>query len=260
MTAAITLDGVHLAYRIDRQRVGTFKEFAISLFKGQTQREELRAVAGVDLTVDPGEVLGVIGPNGAGKTTLMKLIARVLPPTDGRVVVHGDVAPLIALGAGFHPDSTARENVMLYGALLGRSVPTMRQRMSDIIGWAGLNDFADVPLRAYSSGMVARLAFSAATDMNADVLLIDEVLGVGDREFLGKSERRIERMIGAGSAVVIVSHALETVRRLCDRVLWMDHGRVRMLGATDVVVAAYTASVDAADSPNELGDGGHGAR
>ncbi len=246
MSTAIDLTGVRLAYRIDKQRVGTFKEFAIHLFKGQVDHELLWAVDGIDLSLDRGEVLGVIGPNGAGKTTLVKLIARILPPTEGRVVVRGNLAAMIALGAGFHPESSARENVMLYGALLGRSRTTMLERLPEIIAWAGLDDFIDVPLRAFSSGMVARLGFAVATDADADILLVDEVLAVGDREFLTKSERRIDRMIRSGSSVVVVSHSLPTIRQMCDRVLWMDHGRARMIGPTEDVVAAYEDSVDSA--------------
>jgi ABC-type polysaccharide/polyol phosphate transport system ATPase subunit len=246
VSPAIDLTGVRLAYRLDRQRVGTFKEYAINLLKRRADRELLWAVDDIDLTLAGGEILGVIGPNGAGKTTLMKLIARVLPPTEGRIVVRGEVAAMIALGAGFHPESSARENVMLYGALLGRSRAEMRERLPEIIGWAGLEEFVDVPLRAFSSGMVARLGFAVATDADVDILLVDEVLSVGDRAFLAKSERRVDRMIESGSGVVIVSHSLPTIRKMCDRVLWMDHGKARMIGPTEDVVAAYEESVDSA--------------
>lgn len=242
MTPAVEVRAVRLAYRIDKQRVGTLKEYAINLFKGQVDHEVLWALDGVDLEVRPGEVLGVIGPNGAGKSTLMKVIARVLPPTEGRVIVRGQVAAMIALGAGFDPESTARENVMLYGALLGRSQAEMRERLPAIIEWAELEEFVDVPIRAYSSGMVARLGFAVASDFSADVLLIDEVLSVGDQVFQAKSEERMHALIAQGSAVVVVSHSMETITKLCERVLWLERGRTRILGPTAEVVEAYKAS------------------
>lgn len=241
MTPAVEIKDLRLAYRIDRQRVGTVKEYAINLFKGQVDREVLWAVDGIDLEVRPGEVLGVIGPNGAGKSTLMKVIARVLPPTEGRVIVRGTVAAMIALGAGFNNENTARENVMLYGALLGRSQAEMRRRMDPIIEWAGLEEFIDVPIRAFSSGMVARLGFAVASDFPADVLLVDEVLSVGDQEFRAKSEERMHALLSSGSAVVIVSHVMSTIRSLCSRVIWMEKGRVRMEGEPADVVGAYEA-------------------
>lgn len=239
MNPAVELKDLRLAYRIDRQRIGTLKEYAINLFKGQVDREVLWAVDGIDLEVRPGEVLGVIGPNGAGKSTLMKIIARVLPPTEGRVIVRGTVAAMISLGAGFNNDNTARENVMLYGALLGRTQSEMRRRMGPIIEWAGLEDFVDVPIRAFSSGMVARLGFAVASDFPADVLLVDEVLSVGDQEFRAKSEERMQSLLSSGSAVVIVSHVMSTIRSLCSRVVWMEKGKVRMMGGPDEVVSAY---------------------
>jgi len=242
VTPAVEVRAVRLAYRIDKQRVGTIKEYAINLFKGQVDREVLWALDGVDLQVTPGEVLGVIGPNGAGKSTLMKVIARVLPPTEGRVIVRGQVAAMIALGAGFDPESTARENVLLYGALLGRSQTEMRDRLPAIIEWAELQEFVDVPIRAYSSGMVARLGFAVASDFTADVLLIDEVLSVGDQTFQAKSEQRMHDLIAQGSAVVVVSHSMGTISSLCERVLWLERGRVRMLGPVAEVVEAYQAS------------------
>ncbi len=242
MTASVELHKVRLAYQIDRQRVGTIKEYAINLFKGQVDREVLWALDGVDAVVSPGEVLGVIGPNGAGKSTLMKVIARVLPPTEGRVIVRGKVAAMIALGAGFDTEATARENILLYGALLGRSQAEMRERVGPIIEWAELGEFIDVPIRAFSSGMVARLGFAVASDFSADVLLVDEVLSVGDQAFQTKSEQRMHELIAAGRAVVIVSHSMATIRKLCTRVLWLDHGRTRMMGEVEEVVGAYERS------------------
>ncbi len=241
----IDAQGIGLAYRLDRNRTGTFKEFAINMFRGQVEHDTLWALRDIGFQVAQGEIFGVVGPNGAGKSTLMKIIARVLPPTEGRVVVRGNVAAMISLGAGFNPELTARENIVLYGALLGRDIKLMRERVEPIIEWAELQDFVDVPTRSFSSGMVARLAFSVATDTQADVLVVDEILSVGDYSFKKKSSERMEKLIADGSSVVLVSHSLPLVRKMCDRVMWLDKGDVKMLGDPEEVVAAYEAAADA---------------
>jgi ABC-2 type transport system ATP-binding protein/lipopolysaccharide transport system ATP-binding protein len=242
METTITINDVSLAYRLDRDRVGSFKEYGIRLLKRQSGHEQFLALEGVSLEVKRGEVFGVVGPNGAGKSTLMKIIARVLPPTTGRVIVRGLVAPLIALGAGFNPELTARENIILHGAILGRDPSFMEERVGPIARWADIEDFLDVPTRNYSSGMMARLAFSVATDVEPDVLVVDEILAVGDTAFKKKSKDRIRAMIDTGTSVVLVSHALPTVRRMANRVLWLDKGRVKMLGDPDEVIDAYEAA------------------
>ncbi len=241
----IEAQDIGLAYRLDRNRAGTFKEFAINMFRGQVEHDTLWALRGLNFRIEQGEIFGVVGPNGAGKSTLMKIIARVLPPTEGRVVVRGNVAAMIALGAGFNPELTARENIVMYGALLGRDIKLMRDRVGPIVEWAELEDFVDVPTRSFSSGMVARLAFSVATDTGADVLVVDEILSVGDHSFKKKSTERMEKLIADGSSVVLVSHSLALVRKMCDRVMWLDKGIVRMLGEPEEVVAAYEAAADA---------------
>lgn len=240
---AIEAVDVQMAYRLNRNPVGSFKEYAIHLFKGQVQHETFLAVKGISFEVTPGEVFGVIGPNGAGKSTLMKLIARVLPPTDGRIIVRGNVAAMIALGAGFNPELTARENILLYGTLLGRDAGYMRSRVASIIEWAELEDFVDVPTRSFSSGMLARLGFAVATDTEAEILVVDEVLSVGDEAFKRKSLDRMNTMIAGGTSVVLVSHALNTILEKCDRVMWLDHGQIVQIGDPETVVAAYQASV-----------------
>lgn len=236
---AVLIEGVRLGYRLSRNSGSSLKEFAISLFKRQVSYTTLWALDGVSLTVNPGEVLAVIGANGAGKSTLMKLIARVLPPTEGRVRVRGRIAPMIELGAGFNPDLTGLENVVLYGTLLGRSPAVMRARAPQIAEWAELSDYMDVPVRSYSSGMLARLAFSVAVDTEPDVLIVDEVLSVGDESFQRRSLERIEQMIGSGTAVVLVSHSMEQVLQRATRVIWLDRGRVVREGAPSMVVAEY---------------------
>ena len=173
----------------------------------------------------------------------MKMLARVLPPTEGRVVVRGTVAPMIELGAGFSMELTAFENIVMYGTLLGRTPEHMRERASEIAHWASLDDFLDVPLRSYSSGMLARLGFSVATDTEPDVLIVDEVLSVGDAAFQQKSAERMAHMIEDGASVVLVSHAMSTVLEIADRVMWLDQGLIKLEGAPEEVVAAYQASV-----------------
>lgn len=235
----VTVDGVSLGYFLDQGRAGTVKEAVIRLLQGRRERQRLWALDNVSLEVERGEVVGVIGPNGAGKSTLMKVIARVLPPTSGRVVVRGLVAPIISLGAGFNTELTAIENIVLYGSLLGRDPGFMRDRVQPILEWAEVGEFGQVPIRNYSSGMLARLAFGVATDVEPDVLVVDEVFAVGDQNFRKKSQAKMEELISGGTAVVLVSHNMNLVGRLADRVMWLDHGIVKMYGQADEVVAAY---------------------
>ena len=242
--SAIEVSSASLAYRLSHSKSGTAKEFAIQLMKRQVRYEELWAVKDVSFTVADGEVFAVVGANGAGKSTLMKMLARVLPPTEGRIMVQGSVAPMIELGAGFNPELTGFENIVMYGTLLGRNPQFMRERAPAIVEWAGLTAFVDVPIRSYSSGMMARLGFSVATDSEPDVLIVDEVLAVGDAAFQVKSFERIEKMIAEGTSVVLVSHDLGKVRQIADRAIWLDHGRLLAEGDPESVVAAYEASLE----------------
>jgi ABC-type polysaccharide/polyol phosphate transport system ATPase subunit len=239
----IEVQGVSLAYQMARDRAGTIKEYTFQLLRRQVRHEQFWALRDVSFEVRRGEVLALVGPNGAGKTTMMKIVARVLPPTEGRVVVRGNLAPMIALGAGFNPELNAYENVVLFGTLLGRDPAEMRRRVEAIAEWSGLTEFLDVPLRSYSSGMLARLGFAVAADVDPDVLVVDEVLAVGDEAFQRKSNRRMRELMAGGTAVLLVSHQLETVKELAHRVLWLDHGRIRMLGEPGAVIDAYRASV-----------------
>lgn len=243
MTTAVEIRKASLAYQLTRNRAGTLKEYAIQLVKRNVTKEKLWAVRDVSLEVNSGEVVGVIGPNGAGKSTLMKMVARVLPPTEGRVVVRGSVAPMIELGAGFNQEMTAHENIVLYGTLLGRDPGEMQRRVGPICEWAGLSDFVDVPIRSFSSGMLARLGFAVATDVTPDVLVIDEVLSVGDAAFQERSKRRILEIIEHDAAVLFVSHDLSAVMEVCDRVLWLDAGRVRAAGVPSDVIMNYEATI-----------------
>jgi ABC-type polysaccharide/polyol phosphate transport system ATPase subunit len=239
----IEVEDATLVYRLSRTGAGTFKEFTIQVLKRQVTYEKLYALRGVSFKVHAGEVLGMIGPNGAGKSTLMKMLARVLPPSSGRVVVRGTVAPMIELGAGFNPELTGFENIVMYGTLLGRGPQQMRLRADRILEWADLMDFKDVPLRSYSSGMLARLGFGVATDTEPDVLIVDEVLSVGDAAFQIKSAARIQKMIAEGTSVVLVSHSLPTVKAIADRVIWLDAGEIKLEGEPEMVIEAYENSI-----------------
>ncbi len=229
-----------MVYPLIRDRPGTFKEQMIRSLRRKVQVDELQAISDLSFRIEDGEVLGVIGDNGAGKSTLMKMVARVLPPTRGRMIVRGLVAPLIELGAGFNPELTATENVVLYGAILGRSPREMAERAGPIIDWAGLSEFADVAVRAFSSGMLARLGFSIVTDIDPDVLLVDEILSVGDQSFREKSRERVRSVMAGGAATILVSHDMELVQDLASRAIWLDKGRVRKEGSPAEVIEAYT--------------------
>ena len=237
----IDVRDVSVHYRVPRERVPTFKEFAIKWLRRKLVFQDLRAVSHVSLRVGRGEAIGIVGRNGAGKTTLLKVIARVLRPSEGTVVVRGRVAPLLELGGGFDHELTGRENVFLNGALLGRSRRDMVQRFDEIVDFAELRDFIDAPLRTYSTGMVARLGFAIATDVEADVLLVDEALSVGDYEFQHKCMERIRAMRRGGASLVLVSHAPDVVRNLCERVVWLDGGKVVAQGAPGEVLDAFVS-------------------
>lgn len=232
-----------LAYRRTRHRVSSLKQTAIDTIKRRMSYEEFFALNGVSFDIARGETVSVIGRNGAGKSTLLKVVARVLPPTSGRVIVRGHVAPMIELGAGFNPELTGAENIVMYGTLLGRTPKEMRGRIEAIADWAGLSEHMDIPIRAYSSGMTARLAFATATDVTPDLLLIDEILSVGDEDFRDKSKARTEEMMNSGCAVLLVSHDLETVRKMSSRAIYLEHGRPKAFGSPDEVIQTYLGDV-----------------
>jgi len=239
--AAVELTGVSLSYRIPKEAVQTFKEYAIRKLQGRIEHGELLALRDATLTIAPGERVGVVGPNGAGKSTLFRVIARVRRPTQGRVVVRGSVAPLLELGLGFHGELTGRENVVLHGAVMGHSRGDMERRMGAIAEFAELEAFLDAPLRTYSTGMAARLAFSVATDVDPDILLVDEALSVGDERFQAKCHERMAGFHDRGKTFLLVSHSLPEVVANCSRALWISEGRVVQDGPAEAVCAAYHA-------------------
>ncbi len=235
----IEVQNVDLKYIIRHGRVTTLKEAAISAINRLNLDITVNALTDISFTLDRGEVLAIIGHNGAGKSSLLKLIARVLPPTSGVVKVNGSVAPMLQIGAGFNPELSGEENILLFGVLLGNRTKEMQSRVADIAEWAGLTEHIKLPLRTYSSGMVARLGFAVATFQKSDVLIVDEILGVGDAEFKEKSKARMRDLIAHGEATILVSHDLTTVESLATKVLWLDHGKQVMLGSTEEVLDAY---------------------
>jgi ABC-type polysaccharide/polyol phosphate transport system ATPase subunit len=238
----IKLENVGYTYRVLLNRTGSLKELFKEAVHGRVRMIDYVALSGVSFELNAGEVVAIIGRNGAGKSTLLKILAGVLPATEGKSVVNGSIAPMIELGAGFHQEMTGSENVLFYSVLMGRKMKKIKSRVSAIGEWAGVTDHMDFPLRTFSSGMVARLAFATATDEKADVLLVDEILSVGDAEFQKKSRARIDQLIASGAAVVLVSHDLNSVRELSTRTIWLEGGHVKMFGETGAVVDAYEAS------------------
>ena len=235
----IELSNVTVRYRIPRERYRTFKEFAIQRVRGRVKFEELLALDKVNLQVNKGEVFGLVGANGAGKTTLLRLIARVMRPTKGQVIVRGRVAPLLAMGAGFHLELTGRENVFLNGALLGYTRQQIEERMDWIVDFSELGGFIEAPLRTYSSGMMARLGFAVASAQMPDVLILDEVLSVGDISFQDKSAARIREFRKAGATILLVSHSMAAIKNMCSRAAWLDHGKVIDIGDSTLVVEKF---------------------
>ncbi len=239
MPAVIRLEKVALRYRVPRERIHSLKEYAIRRIHRRVTYDDLEALKDVDFTVEAGERIGIIGRNGAGKSTLIRVISRVLPPSEGRVFVAGRIAPILELGLGFNGELTGRENVMLQGALLGFSRAETRKRLERIVEWAELQDFVDAPTRTFSTGMAARLAFAVATDVDPDILLVDEALSVGDERFQRKCRERMEGFHTRGKTMMLVSHSLSQIRDNCDRAVWLHHGRVVRDGDAASVTEAY---------------------
>ena len=238
----VRVENVAVRFRVPRERYRTFKEYAIRTLQRRVSHDEFWALREVNFEVRPREVFGVIGRNGAGKSTLLRVVAGVFKPTRGRVRVKGRVAPLLELGAGFHPELTGRENIFLNAALLGYGRGEMQQRVEEILDFAEIEDFIDAPLRTYSTGMVARLGFSVATAIRPDVLIVDEVLSVGDAPCQEKCKARINAFRDQGTCILVVAHSLAVITEICDRALWLSHGEARALGDAQTVAMQYHAA------------------
>jgi lipopolysaccharide transport system ATP-binding protein len=240
--ASITLNNAGLVFRVRQHRRMTLKETIVRRLTGRTVNPilDVHALDGVNLSLREGERLGIIGHNGAGKSTILRLLAGVYPPTTGERIVEGQISSLFELGLGFEPDASGWENIAFRGYLQGETPSSIRTKMKSIADFSELGDFLNTPVRYYSSGMVVRLAFSIATAINPEILLIDEVLAAGDLAFQQKARQRMREMLDRARLIVMVSHDLESLRKLCSRVLWLDHGRVRDEGPAEEMIDAYS--------------------
>jgi len=241
-STVISLNEVGVCYINPGERIRSIKEYTIRFLQRRIEKKKFWALRDINLEVKAGEMFGLIGQNGAGKSTLVKLVARVLQPTLGRVIVRGNVAPLLEFGAGFHPELTGRENIYLNGALLGFSRKEMDLKFERIVDFAELWEFIEAPLRTYSSGMWARLGFAVATDVKPDILIVDEVFSVGDEAFQRKSAHRMQSFRELGATTIIVSHSMTTIEDMCHRVAWIHHGQLMAIGEPTKVIGLYRQS------------------
>lgn len=239
METMIEVRDVSMRFRMANDRISSIKEYAIARLRGKLKYNEFEALKHVSFDVKRGEVMGLIGHNGAGKSTLLKVISGILKPTEGSVIVRGNVAPMLELGSGFDFDMTGRENIFLNGAILGYSEEFLKSKYEEIVAFSEIGPFIDMPLRNYSSGMVARLAFSVATVVVPEVLIVDEVLAVGDAEFQEKSRKRMMELMSGGTTVLFVSHSMDQIRQMCNRVVWLEGGHVTGFGETQEVCDSY---------------------
>lgn len=236
----IKVENVSMKFNLGIEKGFSLKQFFIDLGNPKKRKEKKKinndfwALKDVDFSVKKGEVIGFIGSNGAGKSTLLKVIAGVMKPTKGKVYVGGNICPMIELGAGFDPQLTARENIYLNGAVMGYTKEFIESKFDEIVEFSELKDFLEVPVQNFSSGMVARLAFSIATIVDPEILIVDEILSVGDIAFQAKSEKKIINMIKGGTTVLFVSHSLDQIRKICDRVVWLEHGVVQKIGSNKI--------------------------
>ena len=241
----IKLEHVSMKFNLGIEST-SFKETFISLFSKKKRKKKVNnefwALKDVSFEVKKGEVVGLIGSNGAGKSTTLKVVSGVMKPTKGKVTVKGVISPMIELGAGFDAELTARENIYLNAAIMGYSKEFVDQKFDEIVEFSELKDFLEVPVKNFSSGMTAKLAFSVATIVNPEILIVDEILSVGDMKFQEKSKNKMLEMIKGGTTVLYVSHSLESIKQLCTKVIWLEHGEVQMIGETEKVCEAYYKS------------------
>lgn len=235
----VDVDHVTIRFNLASQKIDNLKEYFIKFVKRELMFQEFLAIEDISFQVRAGEAWGLIGTNGSGKSTMLKAISGIIKPYKGTIKVNGSVAPLIELGAGFDPECTARENIFLNGCVLGHSYKFMEEHFDEIVEFAEIQQFLDSPIKNYSSGMKARLGFAVATMVKPSILIVDEILAVGDYKFRKKCESRMQELLAGGTTLLYVSHNIDEVRRLCDHVIWIDHGRARMIGETRAVCDAY---------------------
>ena len=235
----IEVSDVTMQFRLNNDKILSLKEFVTTALRGKLQYNKFTALEHISFELKRGQTLGLIGRNGAGKSTLLKIISGILKPTEGCVSCYGNVVPMLELGSGFDFDLTGRENVFLNGAILGYSEEFLKGKYDEIVEFSELGQFIEVPILNYSSGMLARLAFSIATVVNPDILIVDEILSVGDVAFQEKSKKRMLHLMGGGTTVLFVSHSIEQIREMCDRAVWLDQGLIKMMGKAEDVCQAY---------------------
>lgn len=240
----VDVDHVTVRFNLASQKIDNLKEYFIKFLKKELMFQEFLAVKDVSFQIREGEAWGLIGINGSGKSTMLKAISGIMKPYQGKITVNGSVAPLIELGAGFDMECTARENIFLNGCVLGHSQKFMEAHFDEIVKFAEIEKFLDSPIKNYSSGMKARLGFSVATMVKPDILIVDEVLAVGDYKFRQKCENRMKELLDGGTTLLYVSHNIDEVKRLCDHAVWLDHGEARMIGDVDTVCDAYMAEMN----------------
>lgn len=241
MDDIIQVDHVSMVFRMDINRPSGLKDWVMNFATGKRNIQEFQALKDISFTVKRGEVVGIIGRNGSGKSTLLKIISGIYRPTGGSVTLRGNVVPMLELGSGFDPELTGRENIFLNGAILGYSEEYLKNKQEEIIAFSELGDFINMPIKTYSSGMMMRLAFSVATVVNPEILIVDEILAVGDEFFQKKSFARMQELMSGGTTVLFVSHSLRQIQEICGRVVWLEDGHIRMSGDADAVCAQYTA-------------------
>ena len=245
---ALIVDNVSMKFNLSSEKVDNIKEYIIKSIKHQISYDEFWSLRNVSFTMNKGERMGILGLNGAGKSTLLKVISGVYKPTEGKVIRHGKVVPLLELGAGFDQQYTGKENIFLYGTVLGYTKGYLEEKYDEIVEFSELGKFIDVPIKNYSSGMKSKLGFSIATIANPDILILDEVLYVGDAKFRKKSEAKIMQLMEGGTTVLFVSHSLAQVRRICDRAMILDHGTLKAIGGIDEISNQYEAMIEATDT------------
>ncbi len=241
--SAVYLNNVSVKYRIPSEPIRTFKEYMIQMVQGRIKHHAFWALKNISMDIKQGEIFGILGRNGAGKSTLLKVVSKVLIPAEGRVWLQGHISPLLQLGAGFHPELTGLENIYLNATLLGHPRWEVDQKFDEIISFAEIGQFIEAPLRTYSSGMQARLGFAVATAWQPDILILDEVLAVGDVGFQNKCKKRMQSFRDSGATVLIVSHSVDTVEELCERAMWLHHGEIQAFGPAEGVCQAYNQSM-----------------
>ena len=235
----IEVNDVTMRFHMNTDRILSLKEFVTAALRGKLEFKDLTALNHVSFTVKKGETVGLIGHNGAGKSTMLKVISGILEPSEGKVVTHGNIVPMLELGSGFDFDLTGRENIFLNGAILGYSEEFLKAKYDEIVEFSELGEFIEMPIRNYSSGMLARLAFSVAAEVQPEILIVDEILSVGDANFQEKSRKRMMELMSGGTTVLFVSHNLEQIREMCSRVVWLEHGTIQMVGDTKEVCDVY---------------------